>query len=370
MGWRLFSFGIALAACIHAYLNPESSFFPKTATEAQFKLRDFWHRTWFMHQASPYVLSEQSHVVQHPPHKDALTPAQRKALEDSEGLPIGEDDTTVSIQPISKMPAYFISHGSPSTMFEPETLPYKSLQALGKEIISHKPKAIVVVSSHWTGDELVLYVNNAEQNPLIYDFSGFPKEYYEQTFESKADPMLADRLIKMYRENKVAALPKARGLDHGVWVPFKIMFNDTLDIPIVQVSLLDTGSPARSLKVGKAIAALRDEGVMFIGTGMAVHNLRVMHRYSADNPPPWVESWLEAQRKMVEEYSGDRREIRAKQMTFNSNYRNAHPTSEHLTPLHFVIGAAGEDEGETLFSMIDGSLAWAHYRFSAPEQVM
>lgn len=81
-----------------------------------------------------------------------------------------------------------------------------------------------------------------------------------------------------------------------------------------------------------------DEGVMLIGTGMAVHNLKVMHRYTAEDPPPWVETWLEAQRKMVEDYSGERREIRSKQMTFNSNFRNAHPTSEHLFPLHFVIG--------------------------------
>lgn len=81
-----------------------------------------------------------------------------------------------------------------------------------------------------------------------------------------------------------------------------------------------------------------DEGIMVIGTGMAVHNLKVMNKYSATNPPEWVEPWLEVQRKMVEDYSGERREIRSKQMTFNSNFRNAHPTAEHLFPLHFVVG--------------------------------
>jgi aromatic ring-opening dioxygenase catalytic subunit (LigB family) len=77
---------------------------------------------------------------------------------------------------------------------------------------------------------------------------------------------------------------------------------------------------------------------MLIGTGMAVHNLKVINRFTADDPPAWVQSWLDMQKKMVEEYSGERREIRSKQMTFNSNYRNAHPTSEHLLPLHFAIG--------------------------------
>jgi hypothetical protein len=168
MGWRLFSFGIALATCIHAYLNPESNFFPKTATEAQFRLRDFWHRTWFMHQASPYELSEKSHIVQHPPPLDALTPAQRKAMENQENDGSDDDDDTqITTSPISKMPAYFISHGTPNVLFEPETMPYRSLQALGAEIMQHKPKAIVVVSSGWVGGEIVAEVNSAEENSLI-----------------------------------------------------------------------------------------------------------------------------------------------------------------------------------------------------------
>lgn len=118
-----------------------------------------------MHQLSPYVLSEQTHVVQHPPPKDALTPAQRKALEEKEEEE--KDANTIAIQPIAKMPAYFISHGSPDIMFQPDSLPYKSLQALGNEIKQHNPKAIVVASSHWIGDELVVYVNNGEENSLI-----------------------------------------------------------------------------------------------------------------------------------------------------------------------------------------------------------
>ena len=122
-----------------------------------------------MHQLSPYVLSEQSHVVQHPPPEDALTPAQRKAagLDDEQKQEEDGEANTIAIQPMPKMPAYFISHGSPDIMFKPESLPYKSLQALGDEIMLHKPKAIVVASSHWIGDELVIYVNNGEENPLI-----------------------------------------------------------------------------------------------------------------------------------------------------------------------------------------------------------
>lgn len=163
MSWRLFSFGVALAACIHAYLNPESSIFPRTATEAQLKLRDFWHRTWFLHQASPYVLSEQTHIVQHPPPKDALTPAQRKALEEQEE----GQDAPITTFPVGRMPAYFISHGTKDTRFHPESLPYKSWQALGVEIVQQRPKAIVVVSSQWKGPEYRILVNDDVNNNLI-----------------------------------------------------------------------------------------------------------------------------------------------------------------------------------------------------------
>lgn len=161
---RWLSAGIAIGAAIYAYQNPEhlemrlrlpdfgqlgSSF---DAASMQ-NLQEFWHRTF--HMTSTHLpFREQSHIRQHPPPKDALHPRHKS-----------KKPKPVKTKP--QMPMFFVSHGNPSTMFETESMPYRSWQNIGQEIRELNPKAIVVTSSHWEGNDPEVYVNTDVDNPLI-----------------------------------------------------------------------------------------------------------------------------------------------------------------------------------------------------------
>ena len=153
MSWRLFSFGIALAAVFTAYQRADFQI-PLSTHSAALSLRDFWHRT-FMQYAfwQPYVLSEQSHSVQHAPPKEALNPAQARAAREAEMAKPKKQE---------RMPVYFISHGTPETLFQQESLPYQSWQSVGRQIAELNPTAIVAVSSHWEGLDDYIYVNTLD----------------------------------------------------------------------------------------------------------------------------------------------------------------------------------------------------------------
>lgn len=161
MSWRLFSFGIALAAVFTAYQRADFAI-PLSTHDAALSLRDFWHRT-FMQYAfwQPYVLSERSHVVQHPPPTDALSPAQAKAARDAELK-------KKSYKP-ERMPVYFISHGTPDALMLPhDSLPYQSWQSVGRQIADLNPTAIVAVSSRWEGQDNDVYVTSGDaENELL-----------------------------------------------------------------------------------------------------------------------------------------------------------------------------------------------------------
>lgn len=153
MSWRLFSFGIALAAVFTAYQRADFQI-PLSTHSAALSVKDFWHRT-FMQYAfwQPYLLSEQSHVV-HPPPKEALNPAQAKAARDAE---------LRKPQKPERMPVFFVSHGTPDAlMLEPDSLPYQSWQSVGRQIEDLKPTAIVAVSSRWEGVDRDVYVSGGD----------------------------------------------------------------------------------------------------------------------------------------------------------------------------------------------------------------
>jgi hypothetical protein len=159
MSWRLFSFGIALAAVFTAYQRADFAI-PLSTHSAALSLRDFWHRT-FMQYAfwQPYVLSEQSHVTQHPPPTDALSPALAKAAREAAQLKPEKQE---------RMPVFFISHGTPEALYQEDSLPYKSWQSIGRQIVDLNPTAIVAVSSHWEGEDDDIYVNSMDsENELL-----------------------------------------------------------------------------------------------------------------------------------------------------------------------------------------------------------
>ncbi|KAK0326239.1 hypothetical protein LTR82_002985 [Friedmanniomyces endolithicus] len=296
-----------------------------------------------------------------------------------------------------RTPVYFLSHGGPTIMEQHDHPAYAKLQAIGAEITQKvKPKAVVVVripigislkkhtrgvadpatpysqfSAHWQGERDVVEVNTAETMGLIYDFYGFPAHYYEMQYPNTGSPELATKLLKLFNDAGIKAEGVRRGLDHGVWAGFMCAFNpkiNPLGVPLVQVSLFDTEDPDQHYKLGQAISSLRDEGVQIICSGMAVHNLQDYRRamrsamQQAPKPMPYAVTFDEALKEAAET-SPESRQMAMSDLLKRSDARKAHPTFEHLLPVHVAAGAAGSDSGKQLWTMAEGSMAWGQFRF-------
>ncbi|TXT12916.1 hypothetical protein VHUM_01317 [Vanrija humicola] len=258
---------------------------------------------------------------------------------------------------------YFLSHGGPPTMFQSTSAPYQAWQRYGKEIAAARPRGLVVVSAHWENDQPtadVIAVNTDATNPLVYDFYGFPKEFYEQTFESRGDAQLLADIKGALGAAGVAYSTEKRGLDHGVWVPFKVAFDGRTDIPIAQVSLPGDSSPLSAARFGRALAALRDQGYGIMGTGQAVHNLRdLMQR----RPTPYGAPFLEAVDAAVKSKTPVDDTIN---LFRHPLYRQAHPSPEHLLPIVVAAAAAdpATDDVNEIFVQPEGALGWGMWSWT------
>src|SRR3954467_5224841 len=178
-----------------------------------------------------------------------------------------------------RLPTLFIPHGAGPCFFMDWTRgpadTWDATAAWLKGLLAtlpERPKAILVVSGHW--EEPQFTVGSAERPPLIFDYYGFPEETYRLTFDAPGSPALAKRVRELLGE---AGFPTAedpgRGYDHGVFVPLKLV-TPQADIPVVQLSLRADLDPAAHLAAGRALAPLRDEGVLIVGSGMSWHNMR------------------------------------------------------------------------------------------------
>lgn len=245
---------------------------------------------------------------------------------------------------------------------------YAKLQEIGLEITQKvRPRAIVVFSAHWQGpDRHTIEVNTAESMGLMYDFYGFPPHYYEFQYPNRGSPELAEKVLALFSSAGIKAEGVRRGLDHGVWASFMCAFNpetNPLHIPVVQVSLFDTEDADMHYRLGAAVSALRDEGVQIIGSGMAVHNLRDMYRaMQAPGPLPYAITFDEALKEAVQQ-PAERRQRAMAELFKRPDARRAHPSFEHLLPVHVAAGAAGGCEGRRLWTLPEGSMSWAQYRF-------
>jgi aromatic ring-opening dioxygenase catalytic subunit (LigB family) len=152
------------------------------------------------------------------------------------------------------------------------------LQEIGGQLLEHKPKAIVVVSAHW--EEKVATVTTNAKPPMFYDYYGFPKHTYELSWPAAGAPDVAQRVRDLLKAKGIASAEDAkRGFDHGTFVPLLVAMPKA-EIPTIQLSLLASLDPAAHIAIGQAIAPLRDEGVLIIGSGMSFHNMRA---FSADS---------------------------------------------------------------------------------------
>eukprot|EP00271_Cylindrocystis_brebissonii_P012303 TRINITY_DN30619_c0_g1_i1.p1 TRINITY_DN30619_c0_g1~~TRINITY_DN30619_c0_g1_i1.p1 ORF type:complete len:286 (+),score=51.83 TRINITY_DN30619_c0_g1_i1:299-1156(+) len=264
--------------------------------------------------------------------------------------------------PISpRLPVLFISHGSPMSGFrDDETSQFwKTLGAEVKKLPGIR--AILMVSGHW--EERPLRVNSGPVPETIYDFYGFPSQFYKYKYPGKGEPQVAQRVMQLLTS---ASMPcqadSSHGLDHGSWVPLKWMMPKG-ELPVLQLSLLDRGSMQDHVAMGKALAPLRDEGVLIVGSGTAVHNLRDMGAYYrsqgvADYVAPFDLALEEAIVAPTTEAERIRRLLALERSPL---LRKAHPSIEHLLPLHVAGGAAGEDRGRKIFHLQEMSFSSASF---------
>ncbi|EHL00849.1 LigB subunit of an aromatic-ring-opening dioxygenase LigAB [Glarea lozoyensis ATCC 20868] len=267
----------------------------------------------------------------------------------------------------SRLPVYFLGIGGPNFMENTAHPAYAKLATIGREITTQvKPKAIVVFSAHWQEGPSRIKINAAEQTDIIYDFYGFPPHYYEYKFPNKGSPALAQKVVDRLGAVGIEVEKVQRGLDHGVWAGFIVAFDpekNPLNVPIVQVSLFSNEDSDQHYRMGQALAGLRDEGVLIIGAGMAVHNL---HDFRATRGTGATMPYAYSFDKALKEAAcskPDERQTKMLALMERSDARKAHPSVEHILPFHVAAGAADGDAGERLWTFPEGSLSWAQYRF-------
>ncbi|KAF5188312.1 4,5-DOPA dioxygenase extradiol [Thalictrum thalictroides] len=263
------------------------------------------------------------------------------------------------------MDTFFISHGSPTLSID-DSLParhfLKSWQEKG--YLHEKPKSILIVSAHWETSEPTVNVVTG-LNDTIHDFYGFPKVMYQLKYPAPGAPELAKRTKELLTTSgfKSVKEDKARGLDHGAWVPLMLMYPQA-DIPVCQLSVQTEMDGSYHYNMGKALAPLREEGVLIIGSGSATHNLRALDRSGESDSP--VASWAEEFDTWLKEslLSGRYEDVNNYEKKAPSA-KKAHPWPEHFYPLHVALGAAGEKAKAELIhhSWSLGALSYASYRF-------
>lgn len=233
------------------------------------------------------------------------------------------------------MPAAFVSHGSP--MVALECGPYQlALERFGSQL---HPAAIAVVSAHWTSGSDIRFTA-ADKNHLIYDFGGFPKPLHELRYEAPGNPALALRMQSLLAESPFPArLDDARGLDHGVWIPLRLMVPQA-DVPVVELSLPAAADPHSLFALGQALEPLRGEGVLILASGGVVHNLARLDWHHRDRP---AEPWAQA----FDAWFAERLESRDWDALFRYRELAPHaalavPTSEHFNPVFIALGAASD----------------------------
>jgi len=240
--------------------------------------------------------------------------------------------------PLLPQPSLFIPHGGGPCFFMPD--PHGVWRGMERYLrglaasLPARPRAILIVSGHWESRGFAF--TGAERPGLIYDYYGFPPHTYEIAYPVPGAPWLAERAAGLLRAAGLpAAIDPARGLDHGVFVPMKVAFPEA-DIPLVQMALDASLDPALHLRAGEALAPLRAEGVLIIGSGMSFHNLRVYGDPRAAEPSALFDRWLTG----AAQADAPERAALLGRWTQAPFARFCHPREEHLMPLMVAAGAS------------------------------
>jgi 4,5-DOPA dioxygenase extradiol len=244
----------------------------------------------------------------------------------------------------SRLPSLFLAHGSPILLTDRPWIAQLNQWAAHLP----RPKAVLMLSAHWLDKPVTLGATTPV--PLVYDFYGFPAEFYRTKYPAPPAPALAARVRALLGAGNTVDEP-GRGLDHGAYVPLVAMYPDA-DIPVLQASLPSL-EPRELLALGKALAPLRDEGVLIVGSGFLTHNLRRMSFDPNAPTPQWAAEF--------DAWAGDvlaRRDVDAlmKYRETAPGVRESLPTHEHFVPVIVALGAALDDAAAVTFPIT----GWAY----------
>ena len=244
-----------------------------------------------------------------------------------------------------KAPSLFVSHGAPTFALESSSLVDK-LATLGTQLDGIK--AVLLVSPHWQSNQLEVMTTALPET--IHDFYGFPAELYQIQYPVKGHPAFASEAANLLQKAGIDALLNAsRGLDHGAWVPLMHLFPKA-HVPAFQISLPHTASPQMACALGRALAPLKAQGVLILGTGGITHNLGHFMRRDVDLS--YVSQFGDWVRKAVTE---NRIEDLLNYRTLAPSALQAHPSDEHFLPLFVALGSRSPDE---VLEVIEGGVSY------------
>ena len=250
-----------------------------------------------------------------------------------------------------RLPTLFIPHGGgPCFFMEPAWgLPADAWDRMADYLrgidaaLGVRPKAVLIISGHWDTERPTL--NTAEKPALLFDYHGFPEHTYRLTYPVDGAPALAQRVRSLLGDAGFDSdVDGERGLDHGVFVPLKLVYPDA-DVPVLQLSLQRDYDPAQHLAIGRALAPLRDEGVLIVGSGMSYHNLRDFFSPRGADAAERFDAWLTD----AVEADPTERDRQLSDWAAAPGARESHPEPEHLLPLMVVAGAAAADRGRRTY---------------------
>jgi len=252
-----------------------------------------------------------------------------------------------------RLPTLFIPHGGgPCFFLEPgEGFPPGTWDRMGAYLrgigatVGARPKTLLVISGHWTEARPTIYA--PAEPALLYDYYGFPERTYRLQYPVPGDTRVAAQVKELLGAAGMSCGENTtRGFDHGVFIPLMLVYPQA-DIPIVQLSLMNGYDPEAHMAMGRALAPLREQGVLMIGSGLSYHNLRAFGSPAQNAAAGQFDDWLNDAVTTPDPAERERKLAAWKQAP---GARAAHPTEEHLAPLFIAVGAAGADRG------------WADYR--------
>ncbi len=244
-----------------------------------------------------------------------------------------------------RMPTFFISHGGGPWPWMKEQLgdAYAQLETFLQglpDTLPEAPRAILVITGHW--ETPTLQVSSGVRPGMIYDYYNFPPHTYQVSYPAPGDPELAAEVRRLVSGAGLEALEDpTRGLDHGTFVPLSVMYPQG-EVPVVMLSMLNSREAETHLRIGRALAPLREQGVLIIGSGLSYHNLRLMNAAGAE-PSRRFDDWLQ------ETLTGETGSVRSERLARWESApaaRIAHAEEDHLVPLFVAAGAAENEPAE------------------------